>query len=128
MEQFRLTLLLALLGAGWGMTQPLAKIAVSEGYRHFGLIFWQLVITGALLGAVVALRGRKLPLGAAQLRMYLVIALIGTVLPNAASYQAAVYLPAGVLSILLSVAKRSAMGKANIGTNDSRIESTPAGR
>ncbi len=103
MEQFRLTLLLALLGAGWGMTQPLAKIAVSEGYRHFGLIFWQLVITGALLGAVVALRGRKLPLGAAQLRMYLVIALIGTVLPNAASYQAAVYLPAGVLSILLSL-------------------------
>jgi hypothetical protein len=27
---------LVTLGAGWGITQPLAKIAVSEGYRHFG--------------------------------------------------------------------------------------------
>ncbi len=103
MEQLRLTLLLALLGAGWGITQPLAKIAVSEGYRHFGLIFWQLVISGALLGVVVALRKRGLPFGAPQLRMYVVIALIGTVLPNAASYQAAIYLPAGVLSILISL-------------------------
>ncbi|MDJ0825120.1 MAG: DMT family transporter [Rhodobacter sp.] len=95
--------LLALLGAGWGVTQPLAKIAVSEGYRHFGLIFWQLVISGTLLGLVVALRGRGLPFGRAQVVMCVVIALIGTVLPNAASYQAAVYLPAGVLSILLSL-------------------------
>ena len=34
--------ILALMGAGWGVTQPLSKIAVSTGYRHLGLIFWQL--------------------------------------------------------------------------------------
>ena len=95
--------LLAVLGAGWGITLPLAKIPVSEGYRHFGLIFWQLVISGILLGVLTALRGRGLPLGRRQLIMYLVIALIGTVLPNSASYQAAVHLPAGVISILISM-------------------------
>ncbi len=102
-EQAGLVALLALLGAGWGITQPLAKIAVSEGYRHFGIIFWQLVIATVILGAITAARGRGLPLTAPHLRFYAVIALVGTVLPNAASFQAAVHLPAGVISILLSL-------------------------
>ncbi len=102
-ERAALIALLILFGAGWGATQPFAKIAVSEGYRPLGLIFWQLVISGALLGAVLRLRRRPLPLGAPQMRMYLVIALIGTVLPNSASYQAAVYLPAGILSITIAM-------------------------
>lgn len=98
-----LTAILILLGAGWGITQPLAKIAVSEGYGHFGLVFWQLVIGAVVLGAVTFARGKSLPLGAAHLRFYLVIALIGTVLPNSASYAAIVHLPAGITSILLSL-------------------------
>ncbi|MEL7089895.1 MAG: EamA/RhaT family transporter, partial [Planctomycetota bacterium] len=42
--QRRLVLVLVLLalGAGWGLTMPLTKIAVSEGYKHFGLLFWQM--------------------------------------------------------------------------------------
>jgi len=102
-ERVRLILLLAVLGAGWGVTQPLAKIAVSGEYRHLGIVFWQLVLGGAILGAVTLIRGRGLPLGARQLRYYALIAMIGTVLPNATSYQAAVYLPSGVISILLSL-------------------------
>ncbi|MFU8881848.1 MAG: DMT family transporter [Rhodobacterales bacterium] len=95
--------LLVLLGAGWGLTQPLTKLAVSTGHGHFGLIFWQLVI-GAVLMAVIAMAtGRRLPLTRRALRVYAVIAVIGTVLPNTASYQAAVHLPSGVLSILLSL-------------------------
>lgn len=39
-ESAGLTAILLLLGAGWGLTQPLAKIAVSTGHGHFGLIFW----------------------------------------------------------------------------------------
>jgi drug/metabolite transporter (DMT)-like permease len=102
-ERIGLIGVLVVLGAGWGVTLPLTKIAVSDGYRQFGLVFWQLVISGALLSAVVALRGRGLPWGRGQVRMYAVIALVGTVLPSAASYQAAVYLPAGVVAILISM-------------------------
>ncbi len=94
--------ILVLLGAAWGATQPMTKIAVSEGYRHFGLIFWQFVIGALLLGLINLIRRRPLPLGVPQLRLYTVIALIGTILPNAASYEAARYLPAGVLSIIMS--------------------------
>lgn len=94
---------LILIGAAWGITQPLSKIAVSEGYRHFGLIFWQFVIGAAVLGAILRLTGRGLPMQPRHLGFYAFIALIGTLLPNSASFTAAIHLPAGILSITLSL-------------------------
>ena len=116
-----LLLILAMMGAGWGLTQPLSKIAVSEGYRHFGLVFWQLTLGAFVLGAFRSIDLRKrattsrkpfpsglfrwpaLRLDAAALRVYILIALIGTVLPNSASYEAIRHLPSGIVSILLSM-------------------------
>lgn len=97
------TLLLALLGAGWGVTQPLSKIAVSTGYKHFGLIFWQQAIGFAFLCAICLPRGLRLPMSRKYLAFYLMIAVIGTVLPNSTSYQAVVHLPSGIMSLLLSM-------------------------
>ena len=44
--------ILIVLGAAWGGTIPLTKIAVSEGNQPFGLIFWQLVISSIVLAVV----------------------------------------------------------------------------
>ncbi len=95
--------ILALMGAGWGMTQPLSKIAVSEGYRHFGLVFWQLAIGAAILSIVQAFRGIRLRLDGPALRVYVFIAMVGTILPNSASYEAIRHLPSGLVSILLAL-------------------------
>lgn len=95
--------LLVILGAGWGITVPLIKISVSTGFGHYGLIFWQLVIGSVLMAALSAMRGKGLPVNAASLRVFAVVALIGTLIPNSASYQAAIHLPAGVMSLLLSM-------------------------
>jgi drug/metabolite transporter (DMT)-like permease len=97
-----LVAVLAVCGAAWGATQPLSKIAVSQGFMPLGIVFWQLVMATGILGLITLARGRDLPLRPAHLRMYLVIALIGTILPNWASYAAARHLPSGVLSVLLS--------------------------
>lgn len=97
------SLIVVLLGAGWGITQPLSKIAVSSGYGHFGLVFWQQVIGVVLMVVICAMRRTKLPRHSGALKAYLVIALIGTVLPNTLSYQAAVHLPAGIMSLLISI-------------------------
>ena len=94
---------LVLMGAGWGMTQPLSKIAVSEGYRHFGLVFWQMAIGALALGLVQAWRKKPLRTDRAALRVYLFIALVGTVIPNSASYEAIRHLPSGLVSILLAL-------------------------
>jgi drug/metabolite transporter (DMT)-like permease len=95
--------ILIALGAAWGITQPMSKIAVSEGYRHFGLIFWQFVIAIAILAPINRMRRQTLPFTPRHIAFYLFIALIGTLLPNSASYTAAIHLPSGVISILLSL-------------------------
>lgn len=103
MSRAGLVLGLVMMGAGWGLTQPLTKVAVSGGYRGFGIIFWQFLIGAVVLAALTVPRGRGLPLGGAQLRLYLVIAVIGTLVPNAATYHAAIVLPAGILAIVISL-------------------------
>lgn len=97
------TLLLLLLGAGWGLTFPLSKIAVSTGHKHFGLIFWDVMIGAVFLGLVLFLRGGRLPMSPRHLRLYAIIALLGTLVPNSASYQAITHLPAGVVAIVVSL-------------------------
>lgn len=90
------------MGAAWGGTQPLTKLAVSDGYQHYGLIFWQTSLTAIILGTLVVVKRQTLPVTKATMRVYALIALLGAVIPGIASYQAAVHLPSGVLSILLS--------------------------
>ncbi len=97
------TAFLAVLGAGWGFTQPMTKIAVSTGYQHFGLVFWQMVIGAVFMTVINTFRCKRLPIRRPYLWLYLLLALIGTIIPNTAGYQAAVWLPSGVLSLLLSI-------------------------
>lgn len=94
--------LLVAMGVGWGVTQPLGKIAVSTGHQHFGLIFWQFVIGSGLLGAITVARGRTLPVNRRTLGFAVVIALIGTIIPNSTFYISVGHLPAGIMSILIS--------------------------
>ncbi|WP_375175646.1 DMT family transporter [Pseudooceanicola sp.] len=94
---------LLVIGAGWALTIPLAKIAVSTGYQPIGLIFWQTVIGTALLGLILTLNGKRFRPSRAQWVIALIIALTGTLLPNAFSYRAAAHLPAGVIALLLSL-------------------------
>lgn len=85
------------MGVGWGATIPLTKVAVSEGYQEFGLIFWQQIICAFVLGVVLCIRRQRLRFGRPQIVAYIMIAVFGTVLPNTASYEAAVHLPGGGL-------------------------------
>jgi drug/metabolite transporter (DMT)-like permease len=97
-----LTALLIVLGAGWGLTQPLGKIAVDAGYLPFGLIFWQLLIGAVLTTAVLLVRRKPLPVHPRSVLFFAVIALLGTLVPNTASYRAAFFLPAGIMSIVIA--------------------------
>ena len=101
-ERWFFVAVLVVLGVGWGSTQSLGKMAVATGHQPFGLIFWQLTVGAVVLGVVSAVRRRGLVITRAALRFYVVIALIGTIIPNAAFYAAVGHLPAGVMSILIS--------------------------
>jgi drug/metabolite transporter (DMT)-like permease len=94
-------LILLTCGTAWGTTQSFSKIAVSTGHGPFALIFWQLVI-GALILAPLAVAAGLRPVGRRQVRWAVMIALIGTILPNTAFYISVARLPAGVMSILIA--------------------------
>lgn len=94
--------MLVAMGLGWGSTQPLGKIAVSTGHKQFGLIFWQLVVGVVLLGTILIVRRRGIPLTKATLGFALLIVLIGTIIPNSAFYYSVAHLPSGIMSILIS--------------------------
>ncbi len=94
---------LLILGAGWGFTIPLAKISVSTGHEPLGLIFWQTLIGALALGGVRLAQGKPLHLSWPLWRTFLLIAGLGTVLPNSFSYLAAAQLPAGVMGIVISL-------------------------
>ncbi|MBL4915871.1 DMT family transporter [Tabrizicola sp. DMG-N-6] len=96
-------MVLLVTGFGWGLTQPLGKIAVSTGHGHFGLIFWHTVVCTVVLGFLALAQGRPLPITRAGLKFALVVAVLGTIVPNTTFYLSIARLPSGVMSILISM-------------------------
>jgi drug/metabolite transporter (DMT)-like permease len=93
---------LAASGLAWGSTQVLGKTAVSTGHQFMGLIFWQMLIGAVLLSAILLIRRAPFAVTVPRLRFALIIAVIGTLIPNSTFYYAVAYLPAGIMSILIS--------------------------
>jgi drug/metabolite transporter (DMT)-like permease len=90
------------VGAGWGLTQPLGKMVMSTGHPPFGVIFWQLLIGTALLGAIALARGTRVRITRRTLEFCVVVAILGTLVPNATFYISVARLPSGIMSILIS--------------------------
>ncbi|MGB8813347.1 MAG: DMT family transporter [Paracoccaceae bacterium] len=102
MQRFGYVAVLLAMGLAWGATQPLGKMAVASGHQHFGLIFWQLVVGAIVLGTVALLGRKPLPINRATMQFGVVVALIGTIIPNSTFYYSVAHLPSGVMSILIS--------------------------
>jgi drug/metabolite transporter (DMT)-like permease len=102
MNRFAMASTLVAIGLTWGLSIPLTKIAVSTGHQPLGLIFWQLMVATIVLSGVSLRRRAKLALDRRALAYFLVIGLIGTILPNSFSYLAAAQLPAGVMAIVIA--------------------------
>lgn len=101
-DRLRLTGFLLLLGCGWGLTQPLIKITVTAGYAPFGVLFWQVFIGALCLGILRWRQLRRMPFNRRTLAVWLMIAVIGSVLPSVTSFRAAFHLPSGLMSIVIA--------------------------
>ena len=101
--RFNLTLILLIVGVSWGLTAPLSKIAVSTGHHYLGLLIWQIIIMILSLGLIQIFRKKKLPLNLNCFWRYVLVALLGTILPNSIMYKAYFNLQSGIMSILVSI-------------------------
>ncbi|MEM6587233.1 MAG: DMT family transporter [Pseudomonadota bacterium] len=97
-----LTAVLLFMGAGWGVTFTFSKIAVSAGYQPFGLMAWQFVIMTVILLVIGRIRRKPALWTRTHVAVYLMLGLLGSLIPNSISYMVAAHLPAGLMSILIA--------------------------
>lgn len=87
------------MGAAWGLSLPLIRIAVSTGYRPLGLVLLQWLI---MVPALLLLR-RPLPRVVPNLGLFLAVAAFGTVIPGYFTFLTAAHVPAGVRGIIIAL-------------------------
>ena len=102
------------IGAAWGTTLPLTKVAVSTGYQHFGLLFWQMLFIAVFMAGFQFLRGRLVNYEKKHLPIILIVALFGTLLPGTVTYVSYTYLPAGLVAVIISTVPLFALSFALI--------------
>lgn len=94
---------LVAIGAAWGMTLPLLRIAVSTGHGPLGLMTWQSVVMLAALLPMLRALGRPLPPLRGNLGLFAAVAGFGAIIPGFFTFLTAVALPAGVRAIIIAM-------------------------
>jgi len=93
------------IGTAWGSSMPMVKIAVQGGHAPTGIMAIQLMLTVVVIGGFIAFSGRwrGIPLDVGHLRLYAVVGVVGMSVPHLASLIGTANLPAGVMSIVMSL-------------------------
>ncbi len=91
------------MGLAWGLSFSLAKIAATGGAHPLSISLWQCWTASVLLIAIACGQRRPISLTAKVIGFYVVIALLGLVIPTALFYYAASRVSAGVLSISVAI-------------------------
>jgi len=95
--------ILLFMGVAWGYTVILAKVITAGGGHPFGIAMWTSALGAGFLLVFSAVRRRPISLRRDLLWLYAVCGLLGVVVPAISFYFAAPHLPAGVLSITVTV-------------------------
>ncbi len=101
----RLGSLIALLGMGaaWGLQISMLKLAVQSGHSEINILIIALVLISIVYGSLLCIRRQFFKLTQARFRFFLVIAVIGYLVPMAATLYAARQVSAGILALLVSL-------------------------
>ncbi|GLQ34637.1 multidrug DMT transporter permease [Amylibacter marinus] len=94
---------LILLGAVWGATIPLTKIALETGHSAPVMIFWFQVMTALVAFLLFLPRRRRVKITRKRFALFLWIAGFGSLLPAVFSITAMHHLPAGVVAITIAL-------------------------
>ena len=91
------------LGCIWGLTFSLARLCVDVGGKPLGMTFWQCLIGGLLLLIFLLIRKRPISLSFPNIKIYIIVALLGASIPTSILYFAAKHVQAGILSITVAL-------------------------
>ena len=94
---------LVIMGVAWGYTIILAKVITAGGGHPFGIAMWTSVLGAGFLLVFSTAARRPVSLRRDFLGLYLACGLLGVVVQAVSFYYAAPHVPAGVLSITVTV-------------------------
>ncbi len=96
-------IMLVIMGVAWGYTIILAKVITAGGGHPFGIAMWTSLLGAGFLLVFSTAARRRVSLRRDFLGLYLACGLLGVVVPAIAFYFAAPHVPAGVLSITVTI-------------------------
>lgn len=102
-RRFWAWIVLLVMGVAWGYTVILAKVIMAGGGHPFGIAMWTSALGAGFLLVFSAVWRRPISLRRDLLWLYAVCGLLGVVVPAISFYFAVPHLPAGVLSITVTV-------------------------
>ncbi len=94
--------LLLLLGVAWGLIPSLSRIVMLDGLTPLGVAFWTLGISAGIMALVSVATGRYPSSRWPDIRRYLLLGLIGGVLPQLFLFWVAAHVPAVIIAIVLA--------------------------
>ena len=92
------------MGIMWGLSFSLGKLATDHGGAPLGISFWSALFSGILLWIYCMLTGHRFFWNWALIKALCILGLLGSALPGLLFYYAASKVPAGVLSITVTLA------------------------
>ena len=91
-------------GINWGLSFSLARFTAIYGAHPFGVSLWQTFIATIILFILCfTFRKTKLKINLRLLILYILLSLIGLVIPGILFYFSAAHLPAGILAITVTL-------------------------
>ncbi|MDA0220139.1 MAG: DMT family transporter [Proteobacteria bacterium] len=94
--------LLVVMGAAWGLEFSMLKLATQAGFPGTGVLLVALALIACVYLGLIVVRRRCFRLTRAMLLFFLVIALLGYVLPLLVALWAAPHVPAGLMTLIAS--------------------------
>lgn len=94
--------LLMLLGACWGLIPSLSRMIMLDGLNPLGVAFWTLGLSATIMLTLSVVTGRLPETGWPAIRRYLVLGLLGGVLPQLFLFWVAAQVPAMIIAIVLA--------------------------
>ena len=91
------------MGCMWGASFSLGKLATNYGGAPLGISFWSAFFSGGFLWLYCMLTSRRFVLTWALIKTLCILGLLGSALPGLLFYYAASKVPAGVLSITVTL-------------------------
>ena len=96
-------IVLLLMGTLWGLQFAMLKLAVESGRPELNVLLMALVLISVVYAILVALRGRAIRFTRENLVFFVIIAILGYILPMGATLYAAPYVPAGIITLFASL-------------------------